>query len=120
MYPQFRTSAQDSILTSPLFDSTNKKDKELLWTVIWYERCITNFNTLLAWANEQCIKFPGDVGQQKRKEVYLIIRDKAPLHMYFKAYHKILSNLLEEEYSWALDEAKQTVGLNLPLSEIKE
>jgi hypothetical protein len=111
MYPQFRTSAQDSILTSALFDPTNKKDKELFWTVIGYEECITNFNTLLAWANEQCAKFPEDVGQQKRKEVYLVIRDKAPLHMNFKIHHKMLSNILEQEYSWALDEAKQTVDI---------
>jgi hypothetical protein len=116
MYPQFRTSAQDRILTSALFDLTN----QLLLTVVVYEYHITNFNTLLAWTNEYCLKLPENIKQQERKVVYIGIRDRSPLNMHFKDSHKELLKLLKKEYSWALDEAKQTVDPNLLLSEIKE
>jgi len=106
MYQQFRTSAQDRILTSELFDLKDQKDKELLLAVAHYESAIKYFNTLIAWANESCAKFPENVGQQKRKEVYLLIRDKAPLYIDFKRFHKELLKLLVKEYSWALDEAR--------------
>jgi len=109
MYPQFRTSAQDHILTSSLFDLSNQRDNKLLKVVIGYEESINTFNTLLAWMNEACGKFPEDVKQQKRKEVYLRIRDKAPLHKHFKRSHKELLELLEKEYNWALIEARPTL-----------
>jgi len=110
MYPQFRTSAQDRILTSELFDMTDRKDKELLSLVATYEEVIKSFNTLLAWENELCVRFPENVEQQKRKEVYLLIRDKAPLHIHFKRFHKELLKLLEKEYSWALAEARPALA----------
>jgi len=110
MYPQFRTSAQDRILTSELSDLTNRKDNELLSLVIKYEQVIKDFNAQLAWVNEGCVRFPENVKQEKRKEVYLGIRDKAPLHIHFKRFHKELLKLLEKEYSWALDEARPTLA----------
>ena len=67
MYPQFRTSAQDLILTSELFDMNDREDKDLLVAVVRYENSIKNFNTLLAWENELCVRFPEDVKQQQRK-----------------------------------------------------
>jgi hypothetical protein len=106
MYPQFRTSAQDSILTSALFYMTNRKDNELLLAVTHYAHIIRSFNTQLAWVNEKCVNLPEDVKQQKRKEMYLLIRDKAPLHIHFKRFHEELKNLLHKEYGWALDEVR--------------
>jgi hypothetical protein len=105
MYPQFRTSAQNLILTSALFDLTNPKDNELLNAVIRYEESIESFNVLLAQMNDACLKFPENVKQQKRKEVYLGVRDNAPLHMSFNESHEALLKLLKKEYSWALKEA---------------
>jgi hypothetical protein len=106
MYPQFKTSAQDRILTSSLFDLSNRRDNELLIAIIKYEDTINKFNTLLVWSNDDCVKFSESVKQQKRKEVYLAVRDKAPLHIHFKRFHKELLELLEKEYSWALTEAR--------------
>jgi hypothetical protein len=110
MYPQFRTSAQDRILTSELFDLRSREDKELLVAVVCYEQIIKDFNTQLAWVNEECARFPENVVQQERKEVYLRIRDKAPLHIHFKRFHKELLKLLEKEYSWALVEARPALA----------
>lgn len=110
VYPQFRTSAQDHILTSSLFDLINLKDNELLKAVIGYGESIKSFNALLAQMNEACSKFPENVKQQKRKEVYLTLRDKAPLHIHFKRFHKELLELLEKEYSWALVEARPALA----------
>jgi hypothetical protein len=106
MYEHFRTSAQASIMTSALFDLRNQKDRELLLTVGSYEDTIGTYNTFLDLENEECLRFPENVKQQKRKDVYLAIRDINALHIHFKRYHKELLNLLKKDYSWALDEAR--------------
>jgi hypothetical protein len=106
MYPHFRTSAQDHILTSELFDLRDRRDNKLLLAVILYKDMIVSFNTLLDLENEQCLRFPENVKQQKRKDVYLAIRDINALHIHFKRYHKELLYLLEKDYNWALDEAR--------------
>ena len=107
MYPRFRTFAQESILISALFDLRNQKDNELLKAVISYNDTIEAFNTYLAWEDEYCAN--RNVGQQKRKELYIRVRDKSSLHIQFKRCHKELLNLLEKDYSWALDEARPTI-----------
>jgi len=110
MYRQFRTSAQDRILTSSLFELRNHEDNKLFNTVTGYEDSIKNFNAQLAQWNEACSKFSGNDKRQKRKEVYLALRDKAPLHIHFKRFHKELLELLEKEYGWALVEARPTLA----------
>ncbi len=125
MYPQFRTFAQNNILTSPLFDLRNTKDKKLILATIDYEEAIKYFNMLLSWENEDCFHFPENAKQQGRKNIYFTIREYTPLRIHFKEYHSELYKLLQNEYNWALDEAKQTniinISLmNLPLSGIKE
>jgi len=114
VYPEFRTSAQDRILISALFDINNRKDKKLIFSVFLYNDTIKKFNVLLSLTNEDCVRFPENVKQhvkqQKRKKVYLKVRDKAPLHIHFKSSHKKLLELLEKEYSWALIEARLTLA----------
>jgi hypothetical protein len=111
MYPQFRTSTQDRILTSELFNPNDRKDRELLNVVVVYEGVIKDFNILLYWDNEACARFSKDVRQKERKKLYLEVRE-APLHVLFKRSHTALLNLLEKEYNWALNETQQKLDIN--------
>ncbi len=107
MYPQFRTSAQDHILTSALFDLRNREDNELLSVIIAYEGMIKDLNVLLTLENEFCMKVSEDSKQQRRKNTYIAVRDRMPLTKNFKKLHKDLLKILLKEYSWAIDEARK-------------
>ena len=56
--------------------------------------------------NEECIRIQGKDKQQRRKDIYLAMRDRNPLHIHFKRFHRELFEILEEEYNWALDEPR--------------
>ncbi len=101
LYPTFRSSALNIVLTSSLFTLENTGDRKLLLQIMRYEEHISNFNYLLRKIDDECIRT--GVNQEQRISKYRGVNE-SPLFQNYYDSHRAMGQLIEDNYGWALSE----------------
>jgi hypothetical protein len=101
MYPTFKSSTLNELITSSLFTLDNAADRKLILQIMRYETHISNFNRLLRDIDWECTR--KGANQESRRKKYHEV-SMSPLYQNYSNSHKATKKFLHKNYTWAFSE----------------